>query len=246
MVLAVLFIAINSMSDDNLARLIFLGIVYQAAFSTIAVAIVSLVLKAWYFEEIYNCYYDCSKRNLQCIKSCVNACYASEQLKAISQNSSINIDKIKAEQKELCQNKFSATKKFKSRLNYDVQTYPWDLLTANDNKAFQNLDELKLKSKAVVAWLSILLGVVCAGRFYLGDRKAGIIKIAVTFAIYILSGVVFYIPVPFLGAILCLLGNLAIFIWYLMEIPKCTKLCTQINSNRINGCMSRSLNRNTL
>lgn len=116
----------------------------------------------------------------------------------------------------------------------------------SDKPTFENLNKLKLKSKAIVAWLSILLGGVCAGRFYIGNYKMGIIKTAVTLAIYLLSGAAFYIPVPYLGAVLCFLGNAAIFIWYLLEIPKCIKLCTQMNYNRINGCISHSVKRKSV
>ena len=104
-------------------------------------------------------------------------------------------------------------------------------LTAANDEAFEPLNAVTFKSKVAALLLSLFLGGVCAGRFYVGDYKYAIIKIVIVIA---LSLVVFFAgAVPVLGIILRIAYFIAIFAWYIYDIVKCYGRAMEINEKRI-------------
>lgn len=87
--------------------------------------------------------------------------------------------------------------------------------------AFAPLMEIKLKSKAATILLSIFLGGLSMGRFYLGDTKYAVGKLLTAIAAAFCS------EIPFLGPIL----SLGIAIWSIVDIFLCVRRVKEVNND---------------
>lgn len=110
----------------------------------------------------------------------------------------------------------------RSKVKNEIETLP--------DSAFEPLSNVQLKSKTVTLVLSILLGGVCAARFYLGDVKFGVLKIIATVALTVLSVVIdLFLPIRIFSIII----SIVIFIWWALEIYLCSKRVKTVNTERV-------------
>lgn len=103
-----------------------------------------------------------------------------------------------------------------------------------DDRAFENVETLKLKSRDTTLLLSIFLGLFCVGSFYLGNYKRAIIQIIINVLLFI--GCNFILAfVPTAGAFLFLLFvALLIFIYrWGSEIDMCCHYVKVVNGRKI-------------
>ncbi len=80
-------------------------------------------------------------------------------------------------------------------------------MQAADDGCMDGLMCLRIKNKWVAFLFSFFLGGIGAGRFYLGDKKIGVIRIVVTVAVSLTSFI------PILGIIV----SLASVVWIIAE-----------------------------
>lgn len=92
-------------------------------------------------------------------------------------------------------------------------------LEAASENCMDALMGIKMKSKIVAILLAMFLGGIGAGRFYIGDKKIGIIRIIVTIATSLAS----YVPV--LGMIVAIVS----FGWIIVDIFLVAKRVKQVN-----------------
>ena len=137
--------------------------------------------------------------------------------------------------------------KFQSQFSSDVLVKLKKYFAEADDSAFAALNEIKLKSKIATLLLSIFLGGLCAGRFYLGDWGFAIIKMAATYIFCTIVAVlsVFSMVNPFLLVLAILIG-IGIFVWYIAEIVFCCKRCSEVNYNKIIHCLHMTKLTNSL
>ena len=78
-----------------------------------------------------------------------------------------------------------------------------DRLAEAPDAAFEPLVNVKLKSQTAALLLSIFLGGWSAGKFYVGEIKAAVIKLVVTFILGFAGGLLslLWMPLYFLGVI---------------------------------------------
>lgn len=93
--------------------------------------------------------------------------------------------------------------------------------------AFEILNAVSFKSRVATLLLSLFLGAICAGRFYLGDWKFALVKIALNIGLNILSA---FIPIAFMNIII----SLGLGVWYIAEIVLCYKRSSLINLQKFN------------
>lgn len=109
---------------------------------------------------------------------------------------------------------------------YDYHSAEIKIDNAKDD-AFELLNDAPFKSRTATLLLSLFLGGICAGRFYLGDWKFALVKIALTVGLSILS---VFIPFAFMNIII----SLGLGVWSIAEIVLCYKRCSLINLQKLN------------
>lgn len=122
------------------------------------------------------------------------------------------------------------TEKFGNNLKPDELQSLKPRMDAAPDKAFEPLNALTFKNKTATLLLSLFLGGLCAGRFYLGDWKFALLKIFITFALGIISS---FIPVTAIKGII----GVALLIWSIIEIVLCYKRCTYLNYLKVFNCL---------
>lgn len=110
--------------------------------------------------------------------------------------------------------------------------------------AYRKLDELKLKSITATTLLTIFLGGLSAGRFYLKDYFFAVIRIAMLFAAGIALPLLNAIPI--FGSFLAGAVSLGIIIWYVAEIFICRAICAEHNLEIINATINAEFAHNIL
>lgn len=123
------------------------------------------------------------------------------------------------------------TEKFNKQLSANDAFALNKKLSAAKDEAFAPLNALTVKSKLAATLLSVFLGGVCAGRFYVGDYVYAIVKIVVTIAIGLISGLLSFVPV--LGILISVASSIGLVIWYIYEIVKCNNRAQEVNYTKI-------------
>lgn len=109
-------------------------------------------------------------------------------------------------------------------------------LSAASDEAFAPLNTVTLKNKIAALLLSIFLGGVCAGRFYVGDYKFAIIKIVASILISVVSGLLLLVPI--LGLIIFITASVGLTAWNLVEIYFCYKRAREVNVEKLNDIIA--------
>ncbi len=101
-------------------------------------------------------------------------------------------------------------------------------LTAAPDAAFESLINVKLKSQTAALLLSIFLGGWAAGKFYVGEIKAAIIKLVSTFFLGLAGGLLslLWAPLYFVGAI-------PIVVWWIVDIVHAKSLAVAVNTQKL-------------
>lgn len=101
-------------------------------------------------------------------------------------------------------------------------------LRAAPDEAFESLVNVRLKSQTTALLLSIFLGGLAAGKFYVGETKAAIIKIVVTWLLSAVTGAlsIFWLP-------LGLLGSIPNLVWWIADIVRAKSLAVAANTETL-------------
>lgn len=101
-------------------------------------------------------------------------------------------------------------------------------LTAAPDEAFEALLNVPIKSQTTALLLSIFLGGWAAGKFYVGEIKAAVIKLVVTFLLGGAAGLLSLLWAP-----LYFVGALPIFIWWIVDIAHAKSLAAAANTQKL-------------
>ena len=101
-------------------------------------------------------------------------------------------------------------------------------LTAAPDAAFDSLVNIKLKSKTTALLLSIFLGGWAAGKFYVGEIKAAVIKLVATFLLGLAGGLLSLLWGP-----LYFVGIVPVVIWWVVDIAQVKSLVVAANSEKL-------------
>lgn len=115
-------------------------------------------------------------------------------------------------------------------------------VSAAPDSAYEPLMNAKLKSKTAAILLSVFLGGVAAGRFYVGNVKYGIVKIAVTILLGLFGvGLSYFLAMMAAsggGDVLrqvwpVIIADIVIAIWWLAEIFLCPEQVLKVNTQTL-------------
>lgn len=118
--------------------------------------------------------------------------------------------------------------KFGNEITDTTRNEFFNKLREAPDEAFESMTRVPLKKKAVTLVLSIFLGGVSAGRFYVGMTRSAVIKLVVLVAISIVSA--------FLGALvpfISLIGMLPGVIWGIYDMVKSFAFTREANTEKL-------------
>lgn len=107
-------------------------------------------------------------------------------------------------------------------------------LSAASDEAFAPLNAASLKNKVTALLLSIFLGGVSAGRFYVGDYIYAIVKIVAS----ILISVVCVLISNITGLIMSTIASVGFLAWNLVDIYFCYKRAREVNVKKLNDIIA--------
>lgn len=94
--------------------------------------------------------------------------------------------------------------------------------------AFEPLINARLKSASVALLLSFFFGAFAAGKLYIGETRAAITKIAVTFLLGFMGGLL-----SIAWTYLYLIGVVPAFIWWIVDIVQIRSHTARVNTESL-------------
>lgn len=103
-------------------------------------------------------------------------------------------------------------------------------LLSAENLRLENLLMVKLKDSLLALIISIVGGIFGADRFYLHESVAGICKLSLTLAVYVLALISNLQINPGWGIVIALwVGMLAMWIWYFIDLSRVSRKVRELN-----------------
>lgn len=155
------------------------------------------------------------------------------------------------------QKKQYLSKKFKKNIRKRDRGKLEKYLSEADDEAFEELDKIELSSMTATTLLSVFLGGVSAGRFYLKDYAPAIFKTVISLIFYslgcffIISGIKMFWgddsliqtfnKFAFGSNLGIVLINIFLLGWYVSDIFACREQCSERNLTLIAACVNADI-----